>query len=67
MINKKQLKELDKNVIIFKKELKEAGVKDSTIELVLRDIQEYQEEQIAKQLQEMKERMLEILRSEDDD
>ena len=64
-MNKKQLKELDKNVIIFKNQLKEAGVKDSTIELVLRDIQEYQEEQIAKQLQEMRERMLEVLRGEE--
>ena len=60
-MNKQEKKELDRNVIRFKNQLKEVGVKDSTIELVLRDIQEYQEEQIAKQLQEMRERMLEVL------
>lgn len=66
-MNKQEKKELDNNVKTFKKQLKEVGVKDSTIELVLRDIQEYQEEQIAKQLHEMRERIFAILRGEDNE
>lgn len=66
-MNKKEIKELDKNVIKFKKEMKDAGVKDSTIELVIRDIQEYQEQLIINQFLEMKERMLDLLIGEDNE
>ena len=35
----------------FIKQMKEAGVKDKTISLVIKDIHEYQEKQIQKQLE----------------
>jgi len=64
-MKKKEIKELDKNVLKFKKELKEIGVKDKTIELVMKDIQEYQEEQTIKMLKEIQQRMFGVLKEKE--
>ena len=61
-MNKKEEKQMQSKVIKFKKELKDIGVKDATIELVLKDIYEYQTEQALKQIDEIKKRMIEMLK-----
>ena len=66
-MNKKELKELNKNVSKMVKELKNAGIKDSTIELIIKDIQEYQEQLIIKQFLETKEKISQMLVGEDNE
>lgn len=61
-MNKEEIKELEKATLKFKNELREVGVKEKTIELVLKDIQEYQQELMIKKFKEMQQRMFEILK-----
>ena len=60
-MNKREEKQMQSEVTRFRKELKDIGVKDETIELVLKDIYEYQTEQALKQIAEMQKRMIEML------
>ena len=61
IMNKREEKQMQSEVTRFRKELKDIGVKDETIELVLKDIYEYQTEQALKQIAEMQKRMIEML------
>ena len=52
-----QIKENNKNIDEFVKQLKLAGVKDKTIKMLMKDIQEYQEKLWQQRTKEMLENM----------
>lgn len=60
--NKKQFEKYDKDVEKFIEQLREAGVKDDTINKVMEDISEYQQKQYEKMLNEMFARFKEIFK-----
>lgn len=64
-MNKKEKKVLEDETKKFQRELRELGVKDKTIEFVMKDIQEFQIEQSMKMIKEMQQRMFEILKEEE--
>ena len=61
---KEQLNEQKEDIENFKKQLKLAGVKDKTIQKMLLEIQEHQEEEYKKQMIEAFDRMRKIILGE---
>ena len=60
--NKRQFQKYEKDVDKFIKQLKEVGVKDDTIEKIMKDIKEYQQKQYEVMLNEMFVRFTKIIK-----